>query len=144
MSITPDVRAWATWEGGGQRDDRIISHHQMPDGCICACREGEWIRGVHPLVDYIGYCITWIGKVLHEHEFGFWPGPQHFGPLTRARRDRPNEYCGCGSDRRYRDCCRDTDFAKSVFERWAEQYQARTAYLTELAWQGRASHAPRL
>lgn len=143
MNITPDVRAWATWNGGGRREHRITSHHEMPDGCICACREGEWIRGVHPLVDYMGYCITWIGKVLHERTFGFWPGPQHFGPLARARRDRPHEYCGCGGHRRYGDCCRDTDFAKSAFERWTEQDASRRAYLSELAWQGRAPHAPR-
>ena len=142
LNVTPDVRAWATWEGGNLHGRPILSHHQNPDGCVCACREWEWMLRVQPLVDYIGYCITWVGKVLHERELGFWPGPQHYGPMTRVRRNRPGEYCGCGKPRRYRDCCMASDLAKSEYERWFEQDEARRGYLNELAWQGRAPHAP--
>lgn len=143
-NATPDVRAWATWDGELLHRHAITSHHQNPDGSICACREGEWVRGAHPLVDYISYCITWIGKVLHEEEIGFWPGQQHCGPQARLRRNRPDEYCGCGEERRYRDCCMAADLATPGYQHWADQYNANRRYLSELYWQGRASHAPRV
>jgi hypothetical protein len=138
----PDVRAWATWVEGPFSGIRVTSHHQNPDGCICACLPYQWLRGVHPLMDYISYCVTWLGKVLHEREIGFWPGPQHFGPLARLRRHQLNEYCGCGQERRYRECCYPKDLAMSAYHRWAEQYVAHKTYITELAWQGRTTYAP--
>jgi len=143
-NATPDIRAWARWDGGYLDAGPITSHHQNPDGCICACREGEWIRGIHPLVDYVSYCISWIGKVLHEREVGFWPGPQHCGPQARVRRNRPDEYCGCGLKRRYRDCCMRSDDAMTPHKRWADEYSATARYLAELNWQKRSPHAPRL
>ncbi len=143
-NATPDVRAWAKWEGGCLAGRTITSHHEYPDRCICACSEGEWLLGVHPFVDYVSYCISWIGKALHQREFGFWPGPQHCGPLARARRNRPNEYCGCGKELRYRDCCMIADEAKTLHQRWSDEYGARAHYLSELKWQKRSLHAPRL
>lgn len=143
-NTSPDVRAWAIWVGNGRCGQPITSDHQMPDGCICACMPGQWVRGVHPLADYIGYCISWIGKVLHERELGFWPGPQHLVPAARMRRDRPDEFCGCTRLKRYRDCCMADDHAMSSFARWADRYAGRQRYLEELRWQGRAPRAPGL
>lgn len=138
----PDVRAWAVWEGGALHALRVVSHHRNPDTSICACLPHEWVRGVHPLRDYVAFCIVWIGKVLHERLLGFYPGRQHFGAFDRVRRDRVDEYCGCGSAQRYRDCCRDGDHRRTSFDRWREAMSARRQYLQELAWQGRTPSPP--
>jgi hypothetical protein len=136
--VVPDVRAWAFWTGGDHAGSRLIrSHHQYPDLGICACMPEEWVLGVHSLRDYVAFCILWIAKSLHEREFGFYPGLQHYGPLARVRRNRPQEYCGCGKPQRYGVCCRDPDIAMSQYARWFDAWLARTVYLTDLAWQGR-------
>lgn len=138
----PDIRVWARWEGGALDGHLVASHHQNPDGCICACMPHEWIRGVHPLEDYVAFCIIWIGKALHERLFGRYPGCQHYGPWDRARRDRVDEYCGCGSTRTYRACCRAGDHDRSSIDLWHEAMAARQQYFSELTWQGRASRLP--
>ena len=138
----PDVRAWAAWQGGSLDGVRITSHHQNPDASICACRPLEWVRGVHPLTDYIAFCALWVGKALHERLLGFYPGRQHYGPLDRVRRDRIHEYCGCGSTRRYGACCRADDRMRTPYALWTELYHARAQYLSELAWQRRSPGPP--
>lgn len=80
----------------------------------------------------IGYCITWTGKVFHEHGIAFWLGRQPFGPQARLRRDRPNEYYGCAAWRRYRDYCRAADLGTSGYHHWIEQYGATRRFLSEL------------
>ena len=139
----PDVRAWARWEGGALHGQRVESHHRYPDFSICACMTHEWVLGVHPLRDYVAFCALWIGKALHERLLGVYPGRQHYGPWHRVLRDRVNEYCGCGSERRYASCCRTSDRALSAFARWQDALAARRQYLTELRWQGRPAEPPR-
>jgi hypothetical protein len=85
----------------------------------------------------------WSAKSLHELVLGFYPGRQHYAAHDRRRRDRPNEYCGCGGDERYGACCRPGDQARSAFSLWAESSAAKRQYLCELAEQGRAIQ-PRL
>lgn len=67
---------------------RIVSHHQNPDGAACANMPGQWIRGVYPLHDYVAFYVLWVAKALHEHCFGFYPGPQHCLAAVRVQRDR--------------------------------------------------------
>lgn len=141
-SSVPDVRAWAKWGGGMLYGGVITSHHQNPDGAICACMPGQWTLGVNQLVDYVGFCIVWIGKVLHEREIGFWPGKQHFGPLGRVRRNRPLEYCGCGGELRYKDCCEPRDSRSTPYKLWHDAQLGRWQYLAELRWQKRSEIAP--
>jgi hypothetical protein len=142
LPVVPNVRAWATWEGGPTHGALVTSHHRYPDLAICACMTGQWIRGVHPLHDYVAFCIVWVGKALHDYLVGFYPGRQHYGALDRVRRDRTAEFCGCGSTRRYRDCCRAADQERTPFDRWRETTAARRQYLQMLKWQGRAFGPP--
>lgn len=136
--LVPDVRAWARWVGGPLGGMRIESHHQNTDLGICACKPTDWILGVNSLVDFLGMCISWIGKVLHERELGFYPGRQHYGPRKRLERNRLDEFCGCGEGlKRYRDCCLDADRNLSPFQLWAGEYSGIQAYHSELKRQER-------
>lgn len=138
VSMVPDVRAWAFWEDG------IIarSHHQMPDLAICACQPRDWALGVHALYEYVDFCVVWLGKLLHEQLLGFWPGVQHYGDLAMQRRDRPREYCGCGSTKRYAACHREAIQRASMFGLYRGAMDGRSRYLAELRWQRRAPHPP--
>ena len=146
LPLVPDVRAWATWAGdparGVLRGARIVSHHAYPDGAICACMPEQWVRGVHPLRDYADFLVCWVAKALHEREFGVYPGRQHYPEWARVARDRPDEYCGCGSDVRYRDCHRPQDQELTRRQHWEARWQTRLAYFAELARYGRSPHLP--
>jgi len=136
--LVPDVRAWARWVGGPFHGASIDSHHQNPDRGICACKPTDWILGVNPLVDFVGMCVSWIGKALHERELGFYPGPQHYGDWKRVERDRPNEFCGCGEGmKRYHECCREADRQLTPYKLWSSRYASRQAYYDELTRQRR-------
>ena len=138
MPLVPDVRAWAFW------DDGIIarSHHQMPDLAICAAQPHDWMLGVHALYEYVDFCVLWLGKVLHQQFLGFWPGLQHYGRLAMRRRDRPSEYCGCGSTKRYGVCHRNTIQRMSLYDLHSEAMDGRLRYLAELRGQQRDAHPP--
>lgn len=141
--LVPDVRAWARWVGGPFHGASIESHHQNPDRGICACKPTDWVLGVNPLVDFVGMCISWIGKALHERELGFYPGPQHYGDWKRVERDQPHEFCGCGEGmKRYHECCRAPDRLQTPFQLWAGRYASARAYYSELARQGRPASLP--
>jgi hypothetical protein len=141
--LVPDVRAWARWVGGPFHGASIESHHQNTDRGICACKPTDWILGVNPLVDFVGMCISWIGKALHERELGVYPGPQHYGDWKRVERDRPNEFCGCGEGmKRYRECCRDADRRLTPCQLWAGRCASTRAYYDELARQRRPIALP--
>ena len=143
VPIVPPVRAWATWLGGPAHGAAILSHHQYQDLAICACMPYDWVRGAHLLVHYVGMCVSWIGKVVHERELGFYPGLQHYNEWVRVERDRPDEYCGCGRPRRYGDCCRDADRRLTPRELRDMEYISRRAYFAELARQHRPFLPPR-
>jgi hypothetical protein len=142
LSGVPDVRAWAVWEGGPMHGAFIVGHHQNPDRGICAHMPQDWVLGVHRLHDHVAFCVLWVAKVLHERVLGSYPGPQHCSVTVRVGRDRPDEYCGCGMRRRYRECCRETDLARSPYDRWREGYMGRAEYLAQLKRQARPSVPP--
>lgn len=139
---SPELRAWSVWEGGPLNGTRIATHHQYPDLAMCVCMSGQWIRGVHPLRDYVAFCALWAAKALHERLLGFYPGTQHYPAAVRVRRDQPDEYCGCAARRRYADCCRAADLSRPAYEHWREAYVACQQYLNDLAWQGRTLAPP--
>jgi hypothetical protein len=142
VTCVPDVRAWSYWSGGPLEHTRIASHHENPDLSMCVCMPHEWLRCVHPLLEYVDFCTLWVARALHELVLGWYPGRQHFGERARAMRDHRLEFCGCGSDQRYQDCCRNSDLALSHFERWRRYREARSLYLSILRAQGRESGPP--
>ncbi len=88
VPLVPAVRAWAQWEGGITQGMPVLSHHRQPDLSICACMPYQWVRGVHPLMSYIGMCVTWFARVLHERDVGVYPGRQHYPEWSRIERVR--------------------------------------------------------
>jgi hypothetical protein len=131
--LVPDVRAWAFWGDG----TLVRSHHTNPDLSICACLPWEWVLGHNPLIDFVSFCTCWFGKALFETRLGYWPGPQHFGPRARRLRGKLDEFCGCGGQLRYHQCCHEKDSALSLYELCKDSWEAEGLYLTELARQGR-------
>ncbi|MHB2032906.1 MAG: hypothetical protein ACYCVE_05990 [Gemmatimonadaceae bacterium] len=132
MSVVPDMRAWSVWDGGPDDHRLVRSHHIFPDESMCVCMPGEWQLERDPLVEYVDFCTIWIAKALHEREFGFYPGPQHYPARRRVERDRPNEYCGCGREKRYEVCCRRKDQALTVPQRLLDEMEGRLGYLRQL------------
>lgn len=129
----PAIRAWAISSDGV----RVRGHHEYPDTSICACMPQDWRWGRDPLIDYVNFCIVWIGKALHSSVLGWWPGRQHYPAWARVQRDMPNEYCGCGSDRRYGACCRESDLAASPYARMRDRMRTETDYWAALRFQSR-------
>lgn len=138
----PDVRAWAVWEGGPSHGRVVRSHHQNPEGAICACMPHEWLLGVHPLRDYAAFCVLWTAKLLHEQWFGRYPGQQHYHAFARVQRDRQDEYCGCGGMNSYAACCRESDRREATLTHWRNAKLASAQYLRELAAQRRPILSP--
>ena len=128
----PDIRAWASWDTG----IAVRSHHEYPDRSICSHRPSEWQLGRDPLIHLVCYSVLWIAKVLHLQVLGRWPGRQHYPMHMRVRRDAVDEYCGCGAERTYRECCREADQAMSAAERMMQLYDAERAYLREARYRG--------
>lgn len=141
-SPVPDIRAWAKWVGGQVHGSRLRSHHMYPDHAICACMLHEFIRGVHPVRDYVAFCVMWSAKVLHEMVLGTYPGRQHYPAHARRRRDRLFELCGCTSEKLYKDCCRKPDRLLTAAQLWADVAVPRRIYLSELRAQGRPVSVP--
>lgn len=110
---------------------------------MCVCRSHEWMLGRDPLLQYVDYCVVWIGKALYAREFKFYPGTQHSSAKVRAERDQLDEYCGCGSVRAYRDCCRLADSALGLVERHRLHYAAEQSYLVELEAMERSGTPPK-
>ena len=137
IPMPPPVRAWAFWRGGLADGLPVRSHHENPDGSICACMAHEWIRGVHRVLDYAAYCTSWILKVLYERQFNHYPGTQHLPSWIRLERLRLDENCGCGKYGVYRSCCWNQD-RRIGSQLLAEQRLKYTAqYFDHLKMQGR-------
>lgn len=134
----PDVRAWAFWGPG----ILVQAHHINPDRSICACMPHEWAWGRDSLLTYVGFCISWLGKVLHSELLGWWPGQQHHAPSVRLKRNAPAEFCGCGSSKLWDACCMERDRAVSPYGHFVSEARIRRSYLAELVSQGRSPGLP--
>ena len=116
-------RAWAWWDTGVWIGPR---HTNVPDGSICAYAEGGWIwRQGDPLLGLLDLYAGWILRHLHLRRVGRWPGGQEVNnSYERWLEQQPDELCGCGSERRYRDCHRPHDAALSPVERYLDFVKA--------------------
>jgi hypothetical protein len=141
-AVVPDVRAWSAWVGGDGDGALVRSHHGFPDESMCVCLPTEWRIDRDPLIEYVDFCVMWIAKALHERELGYYPGGQHYPARRRVQRDRVDEYCGCGGERRYKFCCRSRDLELTVEQRLNEEMQGRAAYLGQLDMQERSRGIP--
>lgn len=130
ISVAPHLRAWAWWDYGIP----VRSHHVYPDQSMCTHMPGQWGLGKSRLVDYAAMAVLWIGKSLHSQLLGSWPGLQHYeSAQIRLQRDDRSEYCGCGSDKTYENCCRESDMETSAADRLWWLYQVEGAYMREIA-----------
>lgn len=118
-------RAWAFSQVGKRAKLMSLKHTNFPDASICAFMESDaaWERsdGILPLIDHYS---VWALKKIHHEELGVWPGRQ-LGSCAyyRLREFHPDEWCGCLSGKRYRDCHNFTDaltqesFAREEFRK---------------------------
>lgn len=107
------VRGWGFWVGAPLRYPAWIGprHTNLPDGSICAFepRDGTWRLG-DPILVLLDLYTLWALRHLHLQVFHRWPGRQvaHY-VHERFTELKPTEYCGCGSDQLYGNCCREKD-----------------------------------
>jgi hypothetical protein len=108
-AITP--RAWAFAAIGPKAELFPLKHTNFSDASICAFTKvsGAWTPsdGLLPLADHYS---LWVAKSWHRSVLGRWPGEQ-VGACALYRRLEvvDEEWCGCGSGKRYADCHRDSD-----------------------------------
>jgi hypothetical protein len=126
-------RGWAFWEQDGTIEWIGPRHTNFPDGSVCAYHpklDNAWMSGgdLRALLDIFS---VWALRHLHLVVFDRWAGRQHAMPDDAGRSDpyyrllqfNPGELCSCGSDRRYKECCRPGDLKlpllsiKAAFER---------------------------
>jgi hypothetical protein len=110
------VRGWGFWRESAVSCRWIGPRHtNFPDGSICAFvpAEGTWVFG-DPIVELVDLYTVWAARHLHFEIFGRWPGAQDsFHPYERLLEFHEDEYCSCGSEARYGQCCRDSDLARN-------------------------------
>lgn len=103
------VRSWGFWMGALLGHPTWIGprHTNFPDGSVCAFEptDGTWNLG-DSLVVLLDIYTLWALRQLHLQVFQRWPGRQvaHF-LHERLTETMPGEYCGCGSNLPYEDCC---------------------------------------
>lgn len=134
----PDIRAWAFDKHGAA----VRSHHQYPDGSICAHMRRDWIWGLHGILELVDWYTLWIAKALFLDEFDTWPGRQHCSARAMILRNNPAEYCRCGGPRRWEDCHMEIDRNKTPYQLFIEEDLANRAYLRQLEQSSRTPHIP--
>ncbi len=104
-----EPKAWGFWKLGSFPKFIGPRHTNFPDASVCAFGPGDWQRadGIVALVDFYS---TWVIRHLYLQHFGRWPGRQHgLSALYRRTEFSPDEWCGCNSGKRYRECHMLTD-----------------------------------
>lgn len=108
-----DARAWGFWSGIPLSDPVWIGprHTNHPDGSVCAFEpsDGTWMPG-GSIVELLDIYACWAVRQLYLLSYGRWPGRQvlHHA-FERVVETRDCEYCGCGSNVRYAECCKPMD-----------------------------------
>lgn len=113
------VRSWGFWSHSiidyiwiGPR------HTNFPDGSICAFDPNDnnaWVFG-EPIIDLLDIYCLWATQHLHLEIIGSWPGPQSANiTLERILEIKDDEYCGCGTDLPYKECCKEKDRAANIY-----------------------------
>jgi hypothetical protein len=99
-------RAWAFAKVGPGAELMSLKHTNFPDASVCAFtpEHRPW-PNADGLLGLVDIYVLWAVRKLHRDYFGWWPGPQ-LGACAyyRLREFDPREDCGCGSNKRYRDC----------------------------------------
>lgn len=101
-------KSWAFWNNGQWIGPR---HTNFPDGSICAYDVADltWRAG-GPLVDLLDLFTLWSTRHLHLRHLGRWPGRQVAHHVCERLTEVNNsELCGCGSSKRYEQCCKTRD-----------------------------------
>lgn len=109
--------AWAWWHTGVWIGPR---HTNFPDGSICshAKTDGVWSPG-DPLLGLLDLHSVWVLRHLHLRYLERWPGHQDARiAYERVQELRPNELCGCGSEKRYAKCHQAEDEARDPYDRY--------------------------
>lgn len=106
------VRSWAFWLSPLTTPKWIGPRHtNFFDGSICAFEpaDGTWTID-QSLVSLIDLYTVWALRHLFLEYFGRWPGYQavHL-PVERILEFDDDEYCGCGTTKKYKDCCKTDD-----------------------------------
>jgi len=108
-----EPRAWAFWKLGDFPKFIGPRHTNFPNASICAFGPDDWKRS-HGLVALVDFYSTWVVRQLYYHRFRRWPGKQHgASALYRRTEFAPEEWCGCGSEKRYWECHEREDKALS-------------------------------
>ncbi len=118
-----EPRAWAFWKLGEFPKFVGPRHTNFPDASICAFGPNDWDRsdGVAALVDFYS---TWLVRQLYLQHFGRWPGRQHgASALYRRTEFSFDEWCACGSGKRYGECHEQADKLMSDEEARQEHRQ---------------------
>jgi hypothetical protein len=117
-------RAWSFGKVGKGARALGLRHTNFPDASICAFTRDErawhYGDGAVALVDIFS---LWALRQLYFKMFGWWPGPQFGqGAFYRRAELRPEEFCGCASGKRYRECHFASDILTSDESSRAEFY----------------------
>lgn len=111
------ARSWGFWDGMLFSSPVWIGpkHTNYPDGSICAFEptDGTWVLG-DCILELLDMYTLWALRHNHFEVFQRWPGRQrmHF-PYERMTELDVDELCGCGANKRYRDCCLKGDLSRN-------------------------------
>jgi hypothetical protein len=109
------VKGWGFWRENSIGIRWIGPRHtNFGDGSICAFEptDGTWGFG-DSLVALLDLYSVWAFRHLHLEIFNRWPGLQFIHHRFEHHLElHIDELCGCGTDRRYRDCCYEQDRAE--------------------------------
>lgn len=127
-------RAWAFQRIGPRTKLMPLKHTNFPDASVCAfITEDQAWSPDKGFVAFADHLTVWAVKKFHHMSVGWWPGPQFgHGALYRRLEFSPEEWCGCRSGKRYRDCHFATDMlvdeasAKAEFlSAFGSEYESR-------------------
>lgn len=123
-------RSWCFGDLGNRAKLLGLRHTNFPDASICAFvkedRTWNYPDGLIALADTYS---VWALRQIHNQVFGWWPGPQlGVSALYRKTEFQPNEFCGCSSGKRYRDCHLASDL---LVDEQAAQAEFRSLFRTE-------------
>lgn len=107
-------------------------HTNSPEGSICAWSDGdiEWAPGDSPFL-LLRLYSEWLLCQLFYQCAGFWPGRQSgIDAVYRWNEFKPNEWCDCGSQKRYGECHQPLDLA--VVTRLKSQGKSVAAPIREM------------
>lgn len=101
-----DPRAWAFSRIGPRAEPMSLKHTNFPDASVCAfTREDNAWNPADGLITLLDHYVIWAVKKWHRDIIGWWPGPQAGTcAIYRRREFLTEEWCGCGSGKRYGNC----------------------------------------